>query len=179
MVNIERLRRRGLYAYELGRIRAAARIALFLLPPAALCVFLSPNTAQCLCLASALLAAVVALRWRNRRGAESATIGLLAGSVPLSAGIVWSFDPAVCGGPECTAISVAAAISAGLWISLRVRRSSTPTAGYMTACGIAALAASVGCLSLGVIGVLAVVLGIAFGSGMGALVVSPPARPRG
>ncbi len=168
MVDLERLKARGLVAYELGRLRSAARIALYVAPAATLCFLLAPNKEHCSCLLAVLLAAAIALRWRDRSGSESVTTGLLAGSLPLAVGLLLATDPS-CNRPLCIAISAVAATAAGIWVGFRQRDPAKRRTGPLVACAIAILAASVGCLPLGVFGVLGVVAGIALGTGVGAL----------
>jgi hypothetical protein len=168
MVDLERLKLRARCAYELGRVRSAARIALYLAPPAALCLYLSPDRTRCACLIAALLAATVALRWRDRRGTESVRIGLIAGSFPLAAALLLATDPR-CERLLCIGVSALIAAGAGVWVGLRQRDPGRRGGGPLVACGIAILAASVGCLPLGVLGILGVVAGLVVGSSLGSL----------
>ena len=80
MVNLEKLRADGLRAYEVGRLRAALRAALVVVPVALLCVLETGEREACACLGVLLLGAAVFLRWRNRRGMEDVTTGLVAGA---------------------------------------------------------------------------------------------------
>jgi len=172
MVDLERLTKRARRAYELGRIRSAARVAAFVGPVGALCVLMSPRKGECLCLLVVLLAFVIGMRWSNRRAGANANIGLIAGALPLMAGQVLALDPSICGGPGCILGASLVAVVAGVWIAWRLRQSAESADGYLAVAGIALLAASVGCLALGVIGTLGIAIGIALGSGGGALVLS-------
>ena len=172
MVDLESLTKRARRAYELGRFRSAARVAAIVAPAGAVCVLMSPRKAECLCLLMLLLALVVGMRWRNRRGAGNVAIGLSAGALPLAAGQLLALDPSICGGPGCILVSAVVAALAGVWIAWRLRQSSESLDGYLAVIGIAALAASVSCIALGVIGILGVVIGIALGSSAGALALS-------
>jgi hypothetical protein len=171
MVDIERLKARGLRAYELGRLRSAAQIALYLAPAAALCFLLARDKEHCSCLIAVLLAAAIGLRWRSRSGSESVTTGLIAGSLPLAVGLLLATDPS-CNRPLCIAISAVAATAAGIWVGFRQRDPAKRRTGPLVACAIAILAASVGCLPLGVFGVLGVVAGMLVGSGVGSVASS-------
>lgn len=172
MVDLERLAKRARRAYELGRIRSAARIAAYVAPVGALCVLMSPRKGECLCLVFVLLAFVVGMRWRNRRDGGNAELGLIAGALPLGAGQLLALDPSICGGPACILGASLVAAVAGIWIAWRLRENAESLDAYLAALGIAVLAASVGCTALGLIGILGVALGVALGGGAGALVLS-------
>jgi hypothetical protein len=171
MVDLERLKARARCAYELGRFRSAARIALYLAPGAALCLYLAPDRAQCSCLIALLLTATIALRFRDRRGGESVRTGLIAGSFPLAVALLLATDPR-CERLLCIAISAVVATGAGIWVGLQQRDPARRGSGPLVACGIAILAASVGCLPLGALGILGVVAGLIVGSGVGTLAAS-------
>jgi hypothetical protein len=167
MVNLEQLRVRGLRAYEVGRLRVAARVAFLLVPVAAVCLLETRGREACVCLAALLLGLAVWLRWRDRHGMESVTTGLLAGSIPLAAGLVLAGLDLRCGlaGEEtfCTAFAVLVGGAAGALIAVRERRWRGRFWGWLTAGSIAALAASLGCVRLGVVGIASVLAGIALG----------------
>jgi hypothetical protein len=172
MVDLERLTKRARRAYELGRIRRALWVIAFIAPIGALCVLLSPRKGECLCLLVVLLAFVIGMRWHGRRAGGNASVGLIAGALPLAAGILLALEPSICGGPGCILGASLVALVAGVWIAWRLRHESESLDGYLAVAGIAVLSASVGCIALGLIGVLGVVIGIALGSGAGALVLS-------
>lgn len=174
MVNPEELTLRGLRAYEVGRAWKAARVALVLVPIAALCMLESTGREACACLAVVLLGVATWLRWRDREGSESVTTGLLAGVLPLFAGLTLARLDIRCGlgGEEtyCTAFSVLVGTLSGLVIPFREARWRKRFTSFLTAGTIAALAASLGCIRLGVVGVASMVLGIALGSISGGVI---------
>ena len=167
MVNRERLRAQGLLAYETGRLRAAARVALVLIPVAALCLAETKGRPACACLTVTLLALAIWLRWRDRRGFESVTVGLLAGSVPLVAGLALDGLDLQCslaaGSSFCNGFALLLGGGAGVFIGLRRNKGRRQLWSAVTASAVAALAASIGCVRLGVIGLAGVVAGIIFG----------------
>jgi hypothetical protein len=171
MVNPEHLVARGLRAYEVGRFVTASRIALLLIPIAALCLLESEGREACACLAVVLLGSAVWLRWRNREGMDSVTTGLLAGALPLGAGLLLARFDLRCGlaGGEtyCTVFSVLIGALAGIVIALRENRWRRRLTSLVTAGAIASLAAGLGCIRLGVWGVASMVVGIAVGSMLG------------
>lgn len=169
MVDLERLKVRGARAYEVGRARTAMRIAFVLLPMIGLCLLTTRDRETCACLAVPLFVIAVWLRWRDRRGTEDVTTGVLAGSIPLVTGLLLSTGAPVCQGLRCLAVAAIAGVGAGVWLALRERRAGSPLTSWLTAAGIAILVASLGCASLGALAVGGVVIGIAFGGGAGAL----------
>ena len=107
------------------------------------------------------------LRWRDRRGFDAVSTGLGAGSVPLVAGLVLDRFDLQCGlaggAALCTAFAVLVGGGAGAIVGVRQGTRQRRLWGAATAGAVAALAASLGCVRLGVVGVASVVAGIALG----------------
>jgi hypothetical protein len=175
MVTREQLASSGLRAYELGRLRAAARIAVYLVPVALLCVLETREREHCACLGVLLLAGSIWLRWRNRRGMENVTTGLLAGSVPMFASLALGRLFPMCHSAgllsACTAVLVATGACAGIWIGLRGTRSRAELASVGVATGIALLTGSLGCIGLGMSSLFAVAAGVLLGEVSATLVL--------
>ena len=168
MVSREQLRIEGLRAYELGRLRSASRIAIVLVPLATVCLFESRGRAACACVAAILLSLCVWLRWRDRRGFEVVTTGLQAGSIPLLAGLALDRLGIECGlagaASYCTGFAALVGAGAGSYIGVRERHWPGRLGSLCTAGAVAALAAVLGCVRLGLVGVAGVVAGIALGA---------------
>ena len=167
MVDLEQLRGRGLRAYEGARVRMALRAFALLGPLFAACWLLGDRE-LCACLMPVMAAFVLWLRWRDRRGVEDAAVGLLAGAIPLVAGLVLTALGAHCGGWLCSLCSALAGIAAGAWVAADVRRRGPTAASWLTATSIAATAAVLGCSALGVLGIAGVLGGVAVGTAFGA-----------
>lgn len=167
MVNREQLMASGLRAYELGRLRVAARAVLYLVPVSLVCALATGQREACGCLGVVLVAVSVLLRWRNRRGVESVTDGLVAGALPLLVGLIAArFLPDCASGPSvsgCTAICLAAGLAAGAWIGVRGLRAQDRLPRGAAAVGVAFLASSLGCIGLGTLGVIAAGVGLLVG----------------
>ena len=88
MVDRDKLLLRARYAYEVGRWKMAVRVLVIVIPVAALSGTLSQRPLACLGLALLLGVSLTVLRWRNRRGLRIANVGLAAGLLPLSAGLL-------------------------------------------------------------------------------------------
>jgi hypothetical protein len=163
MANRDELRRRGLRAYELGRLRSAARAALVVVPLVCVCAVETRAGEACACLGGLLLAAAVFLRWRSRPGADAARIGLVAGCAPLVAGIALARLTSGHSEAILVATSAIVSIAAGVWMGMRAAR-----AGWPAATGVAILTASLGSVALGPMGVVSSGLGLLIGGGSAA-----------
>lgn len=176
MVNLEQLRTRGLWAYETGRMRTASRIALMVIPAAAVCLLEARGREACACLSVLLLGVAIWLRWRDRRGADAVATGLLAGSLPLAAGLVLARLGLRCGAEPslCVGFSVLVGLGAGALIAVREATRRGRTWSWFTAGTVATLAASIGCIRLGIMGIVGVVLGMVVGTVAAACISAPP-----
>lgn len=166
MANLDELTKRSLRAYELGRFRMAAAIALVILPLGALCLIEPAFREQSACCIALLLAASIWLRHRNQRGVEAVTTGLVAGALPFALSLTLGYLVPGCGDSGvlsyCSAISVVGGAAAGLIAARRLAKSPAG-ASWLGALAIASLAAALGCLRLGAAGVLGAALGLAVG----------------
>jgi hypothetical protein len=178
MVNLEQLRDRGLWAYETGRMRMASRVALLLIPLAVVCLLEARGREACACLSVSLLGVAVWLRWRDRRGSDAVTTGLLAGSIPLVAGLVLARLGLRCGAGGsssfCLGLSVLVGLGAGALIAVREATLRHRAWSWVTAGLVATLAASLGCVRLGIIGFGGVVLGMAVGTAAASRIATRP-----
>jgi hypothetical protein len=176
MVTRDQLRKRGLRAYEQGRLRTAAGIAWLLVPLTLSCAVATGAGEKCVCLGALLLGAALYLRWRDRRGVNAVSAGLIAGSLPLVAGLALGrLSPACANAPlwsSCTAICLTVGVPSGLWLGVRAARGKFGVTGSLMATGVATLAASLGCVELGIAGIGGVAVGLA----LGATVTALPAR---
>jgi len=174
MVTPEALTARGLRAYELGRVRTALRVALVIVPLATLCLIESRGRSAVACMSVLLLAAAVWLRWCDRRGTDAVTTGLLAGSIPLVAGLVVDRLDLHCGlsGADsfCTTFSILLGAGAGMLIAVSQRRTGARASSVLIAAVVAALAAGLGCVRLGTVGLASMLAGVVLGSVLGARV---------
>lgn len=167
MVNLEHLEARGLRAYELGRFRMAAKVGLLLLPLSLVCLLETQGREACACTAVLLLVAATWLRWHDRGGVESVADGLAAGSVPFAFGLLLGRFAPECASAglfsACTAFSVLVGGAAGTIVAVRESARPSSSRGWLTAGAIAVLAASMGCIRLGIASVLGVAIGVPLG----------------
>lgn len=175
MANREQLRRRGLRAYEVGRLRVAARAAWVLVPTVLICALETGAGEACACIGVLLLGASVYLRWRDRRGADAVRDGLVAGVLPLVAGlIVARLAPSCADAPLvswCTAACLGVGLPSGVWLGSRLARGTATRATWLAGGGVAILAASLGCAGLGLAGLLGAAVGLAVGAASARVIV--------
>jgi len=167
MVNLETLTAQSLRHYERGRLRMAARVAVVLAPIVAVCLLEPVGREGCTCCAVLLLAASVWLRFRSRAGVESVATGLLAGGIPLAAGLALTrIDPGCAAAglvSYCTGFSLLIGATGGAVVAMRERRGIPASGSWLLAVGIAMLTASLGCIRLGIASVVGVALGLVIG----------------
>lgn len=168
MVNRDELRRGGLRAYEVGRLRTAVRAAWVLVPMVLVCALETGAGETCACIGVLLLGASTFLRWRDRRGADSVRDGLVAGLLPLVAGLVVArLAPGCAEAPLlswCTAVCLGIGLPSGAWLGSRLARGTATSATWLAAGGVAILAASLGCAGLGLSGLVGATAGLAVGA---------------
>lgn len=166
----------GLRAYERGRLRAAARIAAVILPVVALAALASGETELCACLGLVLLGVAMFFRWRNRSGRSSVTTGFVAGSWSLLAGLALS-RVSECPADQllgwCASACLAVGLGSGAWVGWRTVREHRGISDGAIACAVAALVGILGCVNVGLGGVLGVMMGLTAGSAVGALTARP------
>jgi hypothetical protein len=168
MVSREQLKRGGLRAYEIGRLGVAARAAWVLVPTALVCAFETGASETCLCIGVLLLGASIFLRWLDRRGVAAVRDGLLAGALPLVAGLIIArVAPSCANAPLlsiCTAVCLGLGIPSGAWLGARLAKGTAPAFTSLAAGGIAILAASLGCAGLGPAGLAGAAVGVCVGT---------------
>jgi hypothetical protein len=168
MVNRDELKRGGLRAYEVGRLRTAARAAWVLVPVVLVCALATGAGETCACIGVLLLGASIFLRWRDRRGADSVRDGLVAGLLPLVAGLIVARLAPDCADASlmswCTAVCLGVGIPSGAWLGSRLARDTATSATWLAAGGVAVLAASLGCAGLGLAGLVGAAAGLALGA---------------
>lgn len=168
MVTREQLKRGGLRAYESGRVKMAARAAWVLVPAVLVCALETGAGETCACVGVLLLAASVLLRWRDRRGADSVRYGLVAGALPLFLGLVVARVVPNCADAPllsaCTAVCIAIGLPSGLWLGRILSRTAAPAFAWLAAGGIAVMAASLGCVGLGIAGLTGAITGVLLGT---------------
>lgn len=150
--------RDGLRAYELGRLRVAARMAWLVVPAVALCALSSGATDVSCCLGALVLVGAVYLRWRDRTGVRAAFFAIGAGLVALLVGVLL-----VAQTPWWLALNVAA----GLWAGAAGRRAGLPGRDAVSSAALASLTAALGCAGAAPALMATAVMTVTFGAFVG------------
>jgi hypothetical protein len=156
------LARKARRAYELGRLRMALRVALIVVPAVALGIVLSSSSAraECACLGVVLLATAIGLRWYGRGYDRAVVPGVLAGVLPMSAGLV---SPSLLAAGEevaCVVLCTVGLVSGVLLARYATRDAQTLDGRrWFVGVGMAAVMAVMGCLGHGFEALLGLVLG--------------------
>jgi hypothetical protein len=157
-------------AYERGRVAKALRTAALVVPMMLLSFGCCGSQVAALAIGAVLAAAVTVLVWRGGVAGRAVLPGLLAGAVPLA------FPLLAC--PACQragwvgAASLGACVVGGLAsgaivaaYTLRVREDRAVF--LVTAGGVAAVAGSLGCVIVGMGGVVAMAIGLMLAAPLG------------
>lgn len=159
MTDLEALATRARRASELGRLRAALRIGWLPVLLGACSLSSGGELASCVAVTSLLLLTVVALRWWRRSAALAARHGLAMGLVPLAAGLLACAAGARAGcapgSIEASWLCVIAGAVAGAGVTLLAARRQGALAPWLAATTVASLTGALGCLALGLGGLLA------------------------
>ena len=161
----EDLRARARRAYERGRLRRALPVAVAIPPVASLAFVQGVEPLPSVLCAIALAIAVAVLLYRGQDWGRGARAGLAAGMAPFAFPILVeaSGSPALC--ELLPWFCAAGGVCAGLVLASRRRALvKKPSAYWIAAALVAALAGAVGCLIAGVAGLLGLAAGLAVGA---------------
>ena len=151
-MNSDQIKLQAKKAYERGRLIAASKYLWFVLPVVLIALCTCGSAELPLIIGCALAVAVVALKWRGEEYGSSVGPGLLAGAVAFSIPLVLHILELCCHSNLevffCTLSGILGGIILGIQISKSKRPHKIRTLGF--AILVAALTATLGCLSLGV-----------------------------
>ena len=171
MVDRDQLLQRARHAYEVGRWKMAARVLAVIVPLAILCIALSGRRAVSFGLVVLLAVAAVVLRWRNRQGLRVANVGLTAGILPLSAGLLISqvgiASPAI-----CMSLCVGSGLLAGLWTAYALGWTRAAPIDWLSVSLVTVVTAFLGCIDLGTNMLVAVAVSLIGGGLLAGLIKS-------
>jgi len=168
--NNHALRTRARSAYEWGRIRAALRDTLPVIPLVGGSLLACAAPVQTIASGGLLFAVAAGLRWKGGAFGRAVTPGFVAGLgaffAPLLAGALWG-DPLQCDGWALRAVCFGGGVATGGFIGMSALRATTDGANFLlSAAVVAGLTGSLGCLFGGLGGIL--------GMGLGLLTVTAP-----
>jgi hypothetical protein len=180
MVDLEVLASRARRVAEWGRLRAASRIAVAVLPLVFVALLVGPHRPAVGGIGVALLLLCVALGWQDAEGARAARSGLALGAVPMMAALLTVAVEGWCDPDSAVTLCGVGCLLAGMlaggggaWYAVR----TAPTRQLSTWARIgvvSSLTAALGCVGLGLGSALAVIAAVA----AGAAVAWVPARAR-
>lgn len=171
-VDLDALEARARSAYERRRWRLGAQAASPALVMAGICVALGGRPWVTLA-TGAVLAVLIAKATQHGRAASRAVIpGLLTGALPLLVGLIACRVPHACAAGLCVSwcapLCLTAGAAAGLVLGVRAKRAPVDRRpSLLVATGIAVLAGSLGCLVVGLGGVVGMFLGLSLGAVVG------------
>jgi hypothetical protein len=153
------------WAYELGRLRHAARVTFWIAPLAALWLAAGNPPGATLALAALLGVLAVGLRFRGLGFGRGVAPGLAAGAVAGLVPFVARNAGHCCLSDACWAVCLFACVGAGLLagaaVALRAGREEDGRLAFVLSAGsVATLAASLGCAVAGVAGVAGMAAGL-------------------
>jgi hypothetical protein len=161
MVNLDELERRARRTAERGRARMAARVGLVVLPLAGLSLLGGAALTTCCGMAALLFLMTAALRFWHREGVMAVEMGLAMGSVPLLATVALQGCGVACF--SCAQLTAAewacitAGVVGGMGLAARATHAGHSPRLWGLALLVAASTAAMGCLPLGLGGLLVTV----------------------
>ena len=161
------LRERARRAYEMGRLGAALRNGLLLLPAVGIPLVCCHNPGPTLVSGAALILLVAFCQWRGQDYRRGVGPGLVAGFVPLLLPILAQATGHVCASGACLLFPTVCGVGGllgGITLGMIAPRPRDGRAiPFVTACLIAGLAGSVGCLLYGLVGLGVMIAGLLAG----------------
>ena len=159
------LRARAKRSFESGRLLAAARVGIVVIPLGAICAWQTGAYARCTAVAALLITMTIVVRWRQRRGMRAVDAGLLTGIIPMAAALwlcrfayEWPTEAAL---GICATAGFAAGMLAARSI-LAVFDAEWPE--WATASVVAGLTAALGCVGIGFGTAVGTAIGVATGA---------------
>ena len=162
--NSQGLRDRARRAYEWGRIRAALRETLPVIPLVGASLLACSAPVQTIASGGLLYAVAVTLRARGGASGRAVTPGFVAGLgaffAPLVAGVLWA-DPGACDALAMRTICFVGGVATGGNVGIFALRAAADEARFLvSAAVVAGLTGSLGCMFGGLGGILGMVLGL-------------------
>lgn len=164
MTELEPLRQRARWTYELSRLAVAARIAVPVLALTALCATETNAGNRTLALGATLLVVAWMLRWRLYRGSELVAVGLWAGVMPLAAALVLCRFAPYCPPTAAFGLCASLGIIAGVVIAKQSAPFASTTPQWLATLAVSMVTASMGCLALGIGTALGASAGVVVGT---------------
>lgn len=149
------IRARARRVYELGRLRSAMKVLLYVVPIVVLASYSSATSVSGdIVLGLALGALTVGLLWRGEAYGRAVGTGLLAGAVPLLLPLAMQTTGHCCMAGACSTwclpMCIGAGFAAGIMVGVRASSEArAPVRFALSAMGVAALTGALGCAGMG------------------------------
>jgi len=161
------LRERARRAYEIGRLAAALRRSVLLLPAIGIALLCCDRPTATLASGAGLVFLVTFCLWRGQDYRRGVRPGLVAGFVPLLLPILAQASGHLCTTSRCLLFPTVCGVGGllgGITLGMIAPRPRDGRAiPFVTACLIAGLAGSVGCLLYGLVGLGVMIAGLLAG----------------
>jgi len=163
------LRERARRSYECGRLAGASRRSVLLLPVLGAASLCCPSPGAILAGGAGLFAVVTFCLWRGQEFRRGVRPGLVAGFAPLVLPVVVQSVGHLCAPGRCLlfpSVCGLAGLAGGIALGVMAPHPREARGiPFVTACLIAGLAGSVGCVLYGLFGLGVMVLGLLLGAG--------------
>lgn len=149
------IKMRARRAYELGRLRSAIKVLLYVVPIVVLSSYSNAMSRSWnVVLGTALGVVTVGLLWRGEAHGRSVGTGLVAGAIPLLVPLAMQVTGHCCLAEACSTLCLPMCIGAGFAAGIMVgtRASSethAPGRFALSAIAVAALMGALGCAAMG------------------------------
>ncbi len=155
-------RARARRLYELGRVRSAAWTALLVLPFVGCALFAAETPLSVAALGAALYLLAAGLFFRGQVFGAAVGLGLVAGTAPMLAPVLFRNSGYCCIGGSCSSTCLIACtvggVAAGLVIGwVAAKRAERPGTFWVAATAVAALTGCLGCATAGLTSVFAMI----------------------
>jgi hypothetical protein len=163
-IDREALLSRAEHAYEFGRARRAAALAVPLLALVIIAALLGATPATAVCVGLGLLASTWFFLWRGQSLGRSVLPGIVAGLIPLALAVGARAYGHVCTGSQCFSLCIPACTLggalAGFVIAYAGRHARSRGWFFFGASVLAALVGAFGCSCVGFGGVIGLGIGL-------------------
>lgn len=163
-------------AYELGRLRFALKVLVYVVPIVPLAAWSNATpTAWNAAIGVALGGLTVGLLWRGEAHGRAVSTGLVSGAIPLLVPLIMQATGNCCiegaCSPLCLPLCTGAGIAAGIMVGMRAASErQAPGRFAISAIGVAALTGALGCTGMGLAAVAGMVTALALVSAPVAMV---------
>lgn len=157
------IRLRAQHAYELGRLRFATKVLVYVLPMVLLASWSNMTSmAWNVAIGAALGVLTVGLLWRGEVHGRAVGTGLVSGAIPLLVPLAMQATGHCCiagaCSPLCLPLCTGAGIAAGIMVGMRAASERQARGRFaLSAIGVAALTGALGCASMGLAAVAGMV----------------------